>query len=64
MKRKDLIRYLLKHGCLVEREGQRHTLFYNPHTNKSTMVPRHQEINTFTARGICKDLGIPIIQIK
>lgn len=64
MKRKDLIRHLLKHGCLLEREGQRHTLFYNPNTNKSSTVPRHKEINTFTAQGICKDLGVPIIPIK
>lgn len=64
MKRKELIRHLLKHGCIQEREGQKHTVFYHPDTQKSVTVPRHAEINTFTARGICKDLGIPIIKIR
>jgi mRNA interferase HicA len=64
MKRKDLIRHLLKHGCILEREGQKHTVFYNPNTQKAVTLPRHTEINTFTARGICRDLGIPIIKIR
>ncbi|MCP4405893.1 MAG: type II toxin-antitoxin system HicA family toxin [bacterium] len=64
MRRRDLIRHLLKHGCVLEREGQKHTLFYNPETNKASTVPRHTEINTFTARGICKDLGILVIKIR
>lgn len=64
MKRKDLISYLIIHGCLFEREGKNHTIFFNPESNKSTTIPRHNEINTFTARGICKDLGIPVILIK
>jgi len=64
MKRKDLLRHLLKCGCVFEDEGKKHTLFFNPTTNKATTVPRHNEINTFTARGICKDLGIPIITLK
>lgn len=64
MKRKDLLKYLIMYGCVFEREGKRHTVYYNPASNKSTTIPRHNEINTFTARGICKDLEIPIIDIK
>jgi len=64
MKRNELIKHLLKHGCILEREGKKHTLFFNPKTGKVATVPRHKEINTFTARGICKDLGIPVIKIK
>lgn len=64
MKRKDLIRHLRKYGCILEREGQKHTVFYHPGHQKSVTVPRHSEINTFTARGICKDLGIPVIKIR
>lgn len=64
MKRKDLIKYLIIYGCVLEREGKRHTIYYNPVSNKSTTIPRHNEINTFTARGICKDLEIPVIDIK
>jgi mRNA interferase HicA len=64
MKRKALINFLIMNGCILEREGNRHTVFYNPVSNKSSSVPRHNEINTFTARGICKDLEIPVISIK
>jgi len=64
LKRKELIHYLIINGCILEREGQRHSVFFNPKTNKSSTVPRHNEINTFTARGICKDLEIPIIEKK
>ncbi len=62
VKEKELIKYLLEHGCIFEREGKSHTLFHNPKTKKSATVPRHKEINTFTARGICKDLEIDIIE--
>ncbi len=64
MKRKTLIQYLIKNGCVIEREGKKHTLYYNPATSKSATIPRHREINTFTAKAICKDLGIPVIKIK
>ena len=64
MKRKDLIKYLVENGCIFEHEGKKHTLFYNPKSSKSATMPRHTEINTFTARGICKDLGIPVIKVK
>jgi mRNA interferase HicA len=64
MKRKDLIKYLIDNGCELEREGRKHTVFYNPMTNRSSTIPRHREIYTFTAKAICRDLGIPIIEIK
>ena len=64
MKRTDLIRHLIENGCELEREGKKHTVFYNPITNLSATVPRHREINTFTARAVCRDLGIPIITMK
>ena len=64
MKRTELLRHLIKNGCILEREGKKHTLFYNPDSGSSATVPRHREINTFTARGICKDLGISIIKKK
>jgi len=64
VKRIDLIRHITKCGCIFEREGKKHTLYYNPKTGKSATIPRHKEINTFTARAICKDLSIPIIKEK
>ncbi|MFC2130177.1 type II toxin-antitoxin system HicA family toxin [Bacteroidota bacterium] len=59
-----MIKFLILHGCLLEREGKKHTVFYNPKSNESSTIPRHNEINTYTARGICKDLQIPVIEIK
>jgi len=64
MKRDDLIKHLLANGCILEREGRKHTLFYNPKNGKSATVPRHKEINAFTGKAICKDLGIKIIKKK
>ncbi|MBM2816772.1 MAG: hypothetical protein HW421_3534 [Ignavibacteria bacterium] len=64
MKRKELIKWLVLNNCILEREGNKHSIYYNSTSNKSASVPRHSEINTFTARGICKDLEIPVIEIK
>lgn len=59
MKRKDLLTHLRRHGCLLYREGGRHSIYYNPVNNKTSSVPRHREIANFLARKICRDLGIP-----
>jgi predicted RNA binding protein YcfA (HicA-like mRNA interferase family) len=58
MKRKDLIRYLLKNGCIFVREGAKHSVFFNPLLKKTSTVPRHNEIDNFLAKKICRDLGI------
>lgn len=59
MKRADLIRHLRRHGCSLLREGARHGIFVNSSADRTSSVPRHREINDFTARKICRDLGIP-----
>jgi len=58
MKRKDLIRHLLKNGCIFIKEGARHSVFFNPLLRKISTVPRHNEIDNFLAKKICRDLGI------
>ena len=58
MKRTDLIRYLLEHGCEFLREGGRHSVYVNRMAGKSSTVPRHREINEILAKKICKDLEI------
>jgi len=62
MKRKDLIKYLLKNGCMFVREGANHSVFFNSLLNRTSTVPRHSEINDFLAKKICKDLGITPIE--
>jgi predicted RNA binding protein YcfA (HicA-like mRNA interferase family) len=59
MKRRDLIRHLETHGCVLLREGAKHSVYVNRQSGKVSTVPRHREINDFLARKICRDLEIP-----
>jgi hypothetical protein len=61
MKRRDLIRHLEAHCCRFERDDGKHTVYINPATRRTASIPRHREINNFTAHGICRQLGIPSI---
>ncbi len=64
MKQVELIKHIRKYGCVFVREGGAHSVWYNPLDGRTSTIPRHTEINTFTGRKICKDLGIPIIKIR
>jgi hypothetical protein len=59
MKRRRLLRHLLDHGCVFAREGSDHTVVSNPANGRKTAVPRHREIDTYLARRICTQLGVP-----
>ena len=59
MKRLDLVRHLERHGCELEREGARHSVWRNAARRKISTVPRHREINDWLARKICRDLELP-----
>lgn len=59
MKRAELVRHLERSGCVLLREGAKHSVFVNRARNKSSTVPRHREINDFLARKICRDLEVP-----
>lgn len=60
MKRRDFLAHLTSQGCQFRREGARHSIYYNPATNRTSTVPRHREINEVLVRKICHDLGIPV----
>jgi len=64
MKRKNFVRHLLIEGCIFIREGAKHSVFLNPLMRKFSTVPRHNEIDNFLARKICRDLGIKEIHKK
>lgn len=64
MKRRDLIGYLLKERCILIREGAKHSVFFNSEKNKTSTVPRHNEINNELSKKICKDLAIAIVKKK
>ncbi|MDP2363711.1 MAG: type II toxin-antitoxin system HicA family toxin [Ignavibacteria bacterium] len=59
---KILIAHFEKNGCLFLSEGSKHNVYTNPKTNRVSTVPRHNEINDFLAKKICKDLDIPVKQ--
>ena len=59
MKRRDLITYLVRHGCVLIREGAKHSWWGNPANRRRTAVLRHAEISDVLARKICRDLQIP-----
>lgn len=58
MRRNGLIRHIVKNNCILVREGAKHSVFFNPLVKKSSTVPRHNEIDNFLAKKICRDLGI------
>ena len=63
MKRRELIRYLKASGCVLLREGKKHSVYLNKTRRKVSTVPRHKEISDFLAQKICRDLEIPLIKL-
>jgi len=59
MKRSLLLRHLKDHGCYLLREGKKHSVFVNSRNNRTTVIPRHREIDDFLVFKICKDLDVP-----
>jgi len=60
VKRRDLEKHLLEHGCRLIDEGANHSKWGAPHGLRRSAVPRHREIDYALARAICKQLGIPV----
>lgn len=57
-----LQKHLVEHGCIVVREGGRHTVWRNPRSGARSTVPRHREIPRTTARSICRQLDVPLLE--
>ena len=62
MKRRELVDHLRCHGCVLIREGGRHSIYGNPLNGANAPVPRHVEIDNRLAKMICSQLGIPSIR--
>jgi hypothetical protein len=60
MKRDRLLDYLSRHECTRLWEGVRVDMYVNRAKARSSTVPRGSEINTFLARRICTELGVPL----
>jgi predicted RNA binding protein YcfA (HicA-like mRNA interferase family) len=57
MKRNELIQKLGLQGAVFDRHGGKHDVYRQPRTNKEAAIPRHNEINEFTAKAILKKLS-------
>ncbi|MCA9199947.1 MAG: type II toxin-antitoxin system HicA family toxin [Planctomycetales bacterium] len=58
MKRRDLIRHLVNHGCELVRESGNHSWWGNPANERRSAVPRHTEVSNMLARKICREFPI------
>lgn len=58
MKRNKFLRYLRFQGCILKREGSRHSLYQNPANGVTEAIPRHVEIDNKLIEKICKRLEI------
>ena len=59
MKRQDLVRHLRQHNCELLREGRSHSVWQNSASRRQSTLPRHLEVDDYTARAICRQLGVP-----
>jgi predicted RNA binding protein YcfA (HicA-like mRNA interferase family) len=57
MKKFELIQKLNQQGAVFVRRGGKHDIYMQPKTNKEAAVPRHDEINEYTAKAILKKLS-------
>jgi len=57
VKRQKLEALLLENGCVPIRDKGKHTVWKSG-AGALASVPRHNEIKKFTARNVCKALGI------
>ncbi len=64
MKRHDLLDHILGQGCVLHREGAKHSVFLNPENGRIATVSRHRDIEIFLARRICRQLDIAIPKIR
>ncbi|MFA6583193.1 MAG: type II toxin-antitoxin system HicA family toxin [Elusimicrobiaceae bacterium] len=58
MKRREFIKYLGEHGCVLVREGGKYSVYSNPANGIEVPITRHPEVADFTVKKICKELGI------
>lgn len=57
MKRRDLIKKLEDAGYKLDRDDGNHSIYEKP-GSRPVQVPRHREVNEFTARAILKAAGV------
>lgn len=58
MKRKELLRLLVQHQCVLHRHGANHDIYLNVRNGRKAPVPRHSEIKDTLAKLILKQLDV------
>ena len=59
MKRYQLIKHLKRHGCVLIREGGRHSWWGNPNLEQRSAIPRDTEISIILAKKRFANISIP-----
>jgi mRNA interferase HicA len=59
MKRQDLVRHLEANGCVLVREGAKHSVYYNSAAQRTNTVPRRREVKNPQV-GSASNLAFPI----
>ncbi|MDR2901470.1 MAG: addiction module toxin, HicA family [Treponema sp.] len=57
MKREKLLEEIHKVKAIFIRHGKKHDVYENPRTHEYTQVPRHPDINEYTAKDIIKKMS-------
>jgi len=57
MKRDKLLEIIKEKGAFFVRHGKKHDIYENPRTHEYAPIPRHADINEYTAKGIIKKLS-------
>ena len=57
MKREKLLKKIIEAGAVFIRHGKKHDIYENPRTHELISIPRHIDINEYTAKEIIKKLS-------
>ena len=57
MKREKILKYVKEYSAIFLRHGRKHDIYENPRTHEFISIPRHTDINEYTAKDIIKKLS-------
>jgi len=57
MKREKLLEKVNEAGAFFVRHGKKHDIYETPHSHEFISIPRHPDINEYTAKDIIKKLS-------
>jgi len=57
VKKEKLLEKIRVAGAIFVRNGRKHDIYENPRTHEYAQIPRHPDINEYTARDILKKMS-------